>query len=100
MMLRVLRVLEFQLYQAVDVQGHGVIVCVHVLGCCFMARWACDAGVGGTCGGRCGVVRRCPGKRAVWRGCGVWLLAGGCPGRWCCPCVRFGLWPVVGAELA
>ena len=63
-----------------------------------MARWACDAGVRGMCGGRCGVVRR--GRRAVWRGCGVWLPAGGCPGRWCCPCVRFGLWPVVGAELA
>ena len=71
---------------------------VHVLGCCFMARWACDAGVRGTCGGRCGVVRR--GRRAVWRGCGVWLHAGGCPGRWCCPCVRLGLWPVVGVELA
>ena len=55
---------------------------------------------GGPCGGRCGVVRRCPGRRAVWRGCGVWLHAGGCPGRWCCPCVRFGLWPVVGGELA
>ena len=97
-MLRVLRVLEFQFQQAVDVQGHGVIVRVPVLGCCFMARWACDAGVRGTCGGRCGVVRR--GRRAVWRGCGVWLHAGGCPGRWCCPCVRFGLWPVVGVELA
>ena len=40
MMLRVLRVLELQLQQAVDVQRHGVIVCVHVLGCCFMAPWA------------------------------------------------------------
>ena len=97
-MLRVLRVLEFQFQQAVDVQGHGVILRVHVLGCCVMARWTCDAGVRGTCGGRCGVVRR--GRRAVWRGCGVWLPAGGCPGRWCCPCVRFGLWPVVGVELA
>ena len=45
-------------------------------------------------------MRRCPGKRAVWRGCGVWLLAGDCPGPWCCPCVRFGLWLVVGVELA
>ena len=45
-----------------------------------------------------GVVRR--GGRAVWRGCGVWLHAGGCPGRRCCPCVRFGVWPVVGVELA
>ena len=57
-----------------------------------------SVGVRGTCGGRCGVVRR--GRRAVWRGCGVWLHAGGCPGRRCCPCVRFGLWPVVGVELA
>ena len=73
---------------------------VHVLGGCFVARWVCDVGARGTCGGRCGVVRRCPGKRAVWRGCGVWLLAGGCPGRWCCPCARFGLWPVVGVDLA
>ena len=24
----------------------------------------------------------------------------GCPGRWCCPCVRFRLWPVVAVELA
>ena len=37
---------------------------------------------------------------AAGAGCGVWLHAGGCPGRWCCPCVRFGLWPVVGVELA
>ena len=29
----------------------------------------------------------------------LWLLAGGCPGRWCCPCVRFRSWPVVGVEL-
>ena len=64
-----------------------------------MARWVCDVGARGTCGGRCGVVRRCSGKRAVWRGCGVWLIAGDCPGRWCCPCVRFGLWLVVGVEL-
>ena len=65
-----------------------------------MARWVCDVGARGTCGGRCGVVHRCSGKRAVWRGCSVWLLAGDCPGRWCCPCVRIGLWPVVGAKLA
>ena len=99
-MLHVLRVLELQLKPAVDVQGHGVIVCVHVLRCCFMARWVCHAGARGTCGGQCGVVRRCSGKRAAWRGCGVWLLARDCPRRWCCPCVRFGFWPVVGVELA
>ena len=45
-----------------------------------------------------GFLRR--GRCAVWRGCGVLLHAGGCPGWWPCPCVRFRLWPVVGVELA
>ena len=70
-----------------------------VLGCCFVVRWLCYVGARGMCGGGCGAVRRCPGKRAVWRGCGVRLLVGGSSGRRCRPWARFGLWPVVGVEL-
>ena len=98
MLFCVLCVLELQLQQAVDVQGHGVIV--GVLGCCFVVRWVCYVGARGMCGGRCGAVRGGPGKRAVWRGCVVRLLVGGCPGRLCRPWARFRLWPVVGVELA
>ena len=54
----------------------------------------------GTCRGQCGVLRRCPGKRAVSRGCGVWLLAGGSSGWWWCPWARFGLWLLAGVEVA
>ena len=70
-----------------------------MLGCCFVVRWVCYVGARGMCGGRCGAVRRCPGKRGVWRGCGVCLLVGGCPSRRCRPWARFGLWLVVGVEL-
>ena len=70
-----------------------------VLGCCFVVRWVCYVGARGMCGDRCGAVCWCLGTRAVWRGCGVRLLVGGCPGWRCRPWARFGLWPVVGVEL-
>ena len=71
-----------------------------VLGCCFVVRRGCYVGARGMCGGRCGAVRRCPGKRVVWRGFGVRLLVGGCRSRQCRPWAWFGLWPVVSVELA
>ena len=71
-----------------------------VLGCCFVVRSVCYVGARCMCGGRCGAVRRCPGKRVVWRGCGVRLLVGGCPSWRCRPWGWFGLWPVVGVDLA
>ena len=65
-----------------------------------MAWWVCYVGARGTCGGRCGVVRQCSGRHAVWSGCGVWPLAGSRIGWWFFPPARFGLWPLVGIELA
>ena len=80
MLLRILRVLELQLSQAVDVQGHGVIVGVHVVRCCFVAWWVCYVCARGTCGGRCGVVRRLPGKpvrgwASLWCVAARWWLS-------------------------
>ena len=57
-------------------------------------RWVCYVGAWGMCGGRCGAVRRCPGKRAVWRGCGVRRIVGGCRRQRCRLCARFGFWLV------
>ena len=70
------------------------------MGCSFVVRWVYSVGARVMCGGRCGAVRRCPGKRVVWRGCGVRLLVSGCPGRQCHPWAWVGFWPVVGVELA
>ena len=75
MLFCVLRVLELQLQQAVDVQCHGVMV--GVLGCCFLVQRVFYVSAQGMCGCRCGAVRRCPGNCVVWRGCGVRLLVGG-----------------------
>ena len=56
----------------------------------FGARAAAGAG---SCAG---VRGSAPFGVVVVCGCSlVAVLAG-----WCCPCVRFGLWPVVGVELA
>ena len=71
-----------------------------VLGCCFVVRRVCYVSARGMCGCRCRAVRRCPGKCVVWRGFDVRLLVGGCPSRRCHPWAWFGLWPVVGVELA
>ena len=99
MLLRVLRVSELQLQQAVEVQVHGGIVGVCVLGCCLVVRWVYHVCARVMCGGWCGVAGRCPEECAVWRGCSVCWLAGGRLGLRFCPRVWFGLWLVVRAGL-
>ena len=64
-----------------------------------MVPWLCYVGARAMCGGCCGVAPRCPGKCAVWRGCGVWLLGGNRLGWSFRRRVWIGLWLVVGAGL-
>ena len=99
MLLCVVRVSELQPEQAVDVQGHGVVVGVCVLGCCHVVQWVCHVCARGMCSDGCGVVRPCPGECAVRYGCDLWTLAEGRLGLRFHPRVWFRLLLAVGAGL-